>query len=626
MRSFLIYIVFLFSTVVVVAQEATPNVGIETQPWKKDFMEGLTVGGYYRFFGFDRKTSDAYDDLDGESAPRTISVVDPTYYDPLLFLYLGGNLGANGSFGAELRVDQQLTGANSAYDGSIAMFNGLVLRANTKTKNAGGYDIRFGGIEWLNITPFTFGQNTGYQRYSIFNRRPWDPGGNVKQRAASYYHSGTINQDVRFGTNAFKGFMVNVSDLPNDLSGSVLYGFSSSINGFEREAVVAPKKIYGGKLVKDLGALGEVGVSTYNTVSYQDSIAQNYDVRKRFHMAEVYSTLHFKDKLDVMAEIGYGVNKEPLYADLSGMALLLDFKTDKAFTKLPINLRLYKFDKYFINLDSYVGNTTTTPYLNNFYSENGGTFRPAGAQLTTPGSTVNNRVGVALNTEFEVGKLKVITGVDVSQDIERFSDGNSMSYGHRINGLDISRFVQFPNPAGSFGPNARMGTFYRGAYEVVNVSDTADDGGLKSKLFYSSADVQLKYRLKLFNRDLYLFNLNTFSSIGNSASVVPDYSSASYISARYHEFEAYYHIWRDITVSAYYGLERVKGNDKTDIDVDSGLARDQTGNSVGLGVDYQINNDTFLYLRQRFYSFEDKNFTNEKFSGQVFTVELKIFF
>ena len=624
MKSLILYIALFLPTLAVFAQETVPEAGMETQPWSKGFMEGLTAGGFLRVLYFDRNTDIAYD---GFADNRTIIFADPAdYRDPMLFLYLGGNLSPNSSFGVELDLKNNFTGASPIYDGGIQLYNGLVLRANTKIKDVGGFDVRFGGIEWMNITPFTFGNNTGYQRYSVFNRRPWDPGGNVKQRPASYYHQGTINQDVRFGTNAFKGLMINAVDLPFNMTANLLYGNSVSNSGSERKEVVAPKKIYGGKLLKSLSKGNEIGISTYNTIAYQDSVFQNYDVRKRFHMAEIFGDFNLVNKLNIKGELGYGLNKEPQYKDLGGSAIMFDLKSTKAFTKLPIHLRLYRFDKYFINLDSYVQNTSTTPYLNNFYSESGGVFRPPGAQLTTPGSTVNNRIGAGLNTEFELGKLKVITGLDLSQDIERFNSTNVLSYTHRINGLEITRATGFPYEPGLFGPNNRMGTFYRGAYEVVHVSDTAADGGMSNKLFYSSADVQLKYKTKLFNRDLYFFNLNTFSSVGLGTAIIPDYSGKAYISASYHEFEAYYHIWRDITLSGYYGVEFIKGSDKTDIDVDSQKARDQQGHTIGVGLDYQINNDVFVYVRQSFYSFEDKNFATEKFSGKLLTVELKVFF
>lgn len=622
MKALRILPVLFLSALSAFGQSDFKKEGLETQPWAKNFMENLNVGGYYRMYYFDRVYKTPYDGL-GKN--RQISVVDPTYFDPLLFMYIGGSPTANSSFGMELRVDNSMLGANTVSEGVFSMFNGLVLRANTSTKKAGNYAFRFGGIEWMNLTPFTFGRNTGFNRYSIFERRPWDPGGNVKQRPASYYHSGTINQDVRFGTNAFKGFVMDVDKLPYGITANVLYGFSQTYSGYDRAATVAPKKVYGAKISKVFDNKNELGVSTFNTISFEDSIKRNYDTRKMFHMVEAYSLLKFKKKANLRAEIGYGQNIEPQYDKLGGAAVMVDLNLLPELTKIPINLRGYHYGQYFINLDSYIGNTTTTPYLTNFYNQNGGGFQAPGARLTTPGDMVNNRQGLVVNSEIKVRKFKVIAGLDVSRDVNKFSS-STLSYGHRVNGLEISRLVQFPNNLGAFGPNNRMNTFYRGAYELVNISDTTAEGGLKDRLFYSSLDVQLKYATKIFNRDLYLFNLNTFASTGLKASILPMLSKEAYIQASYHEFEAYYHVWRDITFSAYYGLEFVKGSDKTDLDSTSTGARDQVGKSLGFGLDYQINNDVFLYVREKVYSFKDKNFETEKFSGNVFTVELKVFF
>ncbi len=627
MRQSLIVICALLVGISAFSQNSTaPTVGINTQPWEKNFMDGISVGGYFRMFYYDRNMTNRYGTT---AADRTISVVDPVYYDPMLFLYLGGNPTPNSSLGVELRVDNYMTGAGDPSSRVIALFNGLVLRANTKTKNAGDYAIRFGGIEWMNITPFTFGNNVGYQRYSVFERRPWDPGGNVKTRAASYYYRGTINQDVRFGTNAFKGLMLDVTNLPHNMSANILYGYSQTNSGYLREDIVQPKRIYGGRLVKSLDKKGEISIATYNSISYQDSLRRDFDTRKRFHMIETFGRYNFHEKASVSLELGYGRNIEPQTDALDGTAIMFDVTTNKKWTKLPLTFRAYRFEKYFINLDSYVGNTTLTPYLNNFYQENSVAIQPPGGRLTGVGDLVNNRMGLNVNAETKIKRLKIIGGVEFSQDIERFDGSNTISYGHRINGVQWSRFVQFPNAAGNFGPNNRVGSFYRGAYETVNISDTLNDGGLRSKLYYSSADVQFKYNFKIADRDVYLFNLNTFSTVGNSASILPMQSNKNYINAHYHEFEAYYHVWRDITLSAYYGVEFIKGNDKTDLELqDSGelKARNQKGTGVGLGVDYQLNSSTFLYLRHRWFDFNDRNFKDENFSGKLLTVEMKIFF
>lgn len=603
--------------------QSVEDTKMNTQPWGKLFMEQLDVGGYYRFYYNDRIFDSPYDDLGVE---RQIAVLEPSYYDPMLFLYLGGKPTPNSSFGVELRLDNTMLGASRNPGLGIGIFNALVLRGNTSTKKAGDYDIRFGGIEWENMTPFTFGQNTAFDRYSIFERRPWDPGENVIKRPADYYYSGVINQDTRFGTNAFKGFLVNVTKLPKNLSAKVLYGNSQNLSGFDREAQVTPKRLYGAKLEKTLeDKRGNVGVSTYNTVSYTDSILRAYDTRRVFRMLETYATLKFENVGSIFAEIGYATNQEPLVEKHNATAFLIDIKTDKAFSFIPLKLRMYRFEKYFVNLDSYIGNTTTTPYLQNLASQNPGANLPNSARLTNPGDLMNNRVGGNVSADFNIKGLKLTTSLELGKDVERFSETNTLTYGHRINGYEISMLpFLFPNPLGNFGPNQRMNSSYRGAYEIVMISDTAVDGGIKDKLTYTSIDIQAKYKVRIGKNDLYLFNLNTFSAVNNK----PFYDGA-FISASYHEFEAYYKVWRDISLALYHGFERIKGNEFTDQELQEDgtlAARDQTGKSWGIGVDYQLNDKAFLYLRQRWFQFDDKNFVGENFDGTRLSVELKVFF
>ena len=76
----------------------------------------------------------------------------------------------------------------------------------------------------------------------------------------------------------------------------------------------------------------------------------------------------------------------------------------------------------------------------------------------------------------------------------------------------------------------------------------------------------------------------------------------------------------------YGGFESIKGNSDTDIDATTKKPRDQTGTALGVGFDLSLSNQTTLYLRQRWFSFEDKNFATEKFSGNEGTIELKIMF
>ena len=54
--------------------------------------------------------------------------------------------------------------------------------------------------------------------------------------------------------------------------------------------------------------------------------------------------------------------------------------------------------------------------------------------------------------------------------------------------------------------------------------------------------------------------------------------------------------------------------------------RDQTGQIFGLGIDVQLNDGAFLFLRHSRFSFKDKNFIETNIKGSETTIELKINF
>ena len=53
------------------------------------------------------------------------------------------------------------------------------------------------------------------------------------------------------------------------------------------------------------------------------------------------------------------------------------------------------------------------------------------------------------------------------------------------------------------------------------------------------------------------------------------------------------------------------------------MPRFQTTLGVGLGIDYNLSRNTALYLRHRYFSFEDRNFQLDNNNGHETTLELK---
>src|SRR5690606_37054581 len=108
---------------------------------------------------------------------------------------------------------------------------------------------------------------------------------------------------------------------------------------------------------------------------------------------------------------------------------------------------------------------------------------------------------------FDIKRFKVSLGNQFSSEMDTLSNGTSLSYGHRINGMQWARLPLFFPLAGQIGPNNRVGTFYRGAYEMVGVTDPTylkADSTANFKRHFAGMDVQVKYKTKLFNKDLYL--------------------------------------------------------------------------------------------------------------------------
>jgi len=48
--------------------------------------------------------------------------------------------------------------------------------------------------------------------------------------------------------------------------------------------------------------------------------------------------------------------------------------------------------------------------------------------------------------------------------------------------------------------------------------------------------------------------------------------------------------------------------------------------AFGLGLDFSMSKNTALYVRHRYFTFEDRNFEFAKFAGHETSVELKITF
>ncbi len=596
------------------------------QPLFKNYLNGLTVGGFYRGFFTSRNMTHTY-----PGTPDQVLRVGDAQIDPILMLYFGGNMTPNTSFGADIAAGSPFfvyQGPGYGKNGNSQPYFTVVLRGSFKTK-LGTFNMKAGGIEFLSITPFTFGANVNFNRYSVFERRPWDPGagGNVKTRYASYYYSGTINQDARFGTQAYKGYVLNGFIPAINSNVDFFYGKSQQNGGIDRLHQTRPASNIGFRFKKNFKNGNYVSLNTFNSYQHSDSVNnKTADIQWNIYTSE----FSFNHKGFVLSgELGAGRYKSPAVKEGWSPALMADLLIPKRVLGIPIALRYYQIGQHFTSNVSNFSNTTVSQVNTGYGGSSNGSLTPFGPALENVGDMANNRRAVAINfTSIKVWKFTFATGTQISGEMDKLDSNNVLFYSHRVNSLVWSRLPNyFPVAgAGTFGPNNRVSVFYRGVSERVNISERNADGTPKNKRFFNSWDLQAKFKTKVFNRDFYMFYLGTFSSVQSSLSSVPKFDDQAYIRAQFHELDVYYNITPDLVIALYGGLEYIKGNQYTDISAVTGKPRNQVGTAIGYGFDYSFTQNTTLYFRQRWFTFEDKSFPTEKFSGNEATVELKMFF
>jgi hypothetical protein len=143
---------------------------------------------------------------------------------------------------------------------------------------------------------------------------------------------------------------------------------------------------------------------------------------------------------------------------------------------------------------------------------------------------------------------------------------------------------------------------------------------------FNSFDLQAKLEYFFNKRKSYCFYLGSFNSAQDYFSPLIVFDESAYIRQYTHQFENYTSLSNRTTFTSYLGYERVLGNYQTDLDKESLMPRNQTAFALGLGFDFSLNSNTSLFLRHRYFSYEDQNFVLDNNSGHETTLEIKVNF
>jgi len=104
------------------------------------------------------------------------------------------------------------------------------------------------------------------------------------------------------------------------------------------------------------------------------------------------------------------------------------------------------------------------------------------------------------------------------------------------------------------------------------------------------------------------------------------FNSGSFLRMFYEEISSYYNIHDKVTLLLFAMVQTNKGNNQTALSPENGKPMDQLGTGYGFGIDYDFAPNAGLFVRHRWMSSKDYNFTLDRFKGQETVVELKVFF
>ena len=582
-------------------------------------LERFTISGYYRFITNVRYLQNSQDMLargsymEQAKTPTHIFVGDDAQI-PQLMLNMGGSITPSTRFSTDFYLWTPMTGAGQPEN--VKGLNLGVSLTGTHDFQKGSLNVIAGGINWYALTPFTFHTNPGFNRYSIFERNPWDPQTqNIADRYNNFYTNGALNQDTRWGRQAFQGIILEANDMPKNLSGVIMFG-KTQLNG---GMAPLPNQSYGGKLKKTVGN-HYISLNTFNNQTYSDSLL-THGVGFNMHTAEFQIK---KRLLTIYGEVGAGRYFSPTLAKGWGEAIDLKLSFPKTTTGIPILIRYYRVSPRVLNNSSVFWNSSIREgNVSSSSSSDQLVLVPFSSAMVPVGQITNNRTGIELNTEFEIGKLKTSIGYTNANEIENIS--SQLTYSHPVNNLALSRFWRWGFPA-NVGPYQNLTKVYRGVFETVNLTDGTPTGIPLYKKYFNNIEVNAKYKTRLAYKDLFINYLGSYASVQRKRSALTVFTEEAYLRTYYHQLEAYYHLSPKVVFANYVGWERIIANYNTTVDAISRRPRNQEGWGFATGFDIQMSKGAGLYIRQRWMNYQDRSFSKDQYKGWETTVEIKIFF
>ncbi len=577
---------------------------------RKGQTSNISFTGFYRFLGYIRNQTTTFPNNSGKTTAITVG---DFYREPMLLLKMKGVTKDEISFGADFMINSLYKGVSEDLNRELTLELGLNLKTSISTRY-GKFNVKTGGVSWYRQSRLTVWGNQSFNRTSIYDRRPQTPlTDSPLDRYTKFYNSGLVDQGVRYGNRAFQGLFVEGLKLPLNFHVKGVIGKSN----FNRSEFVTNDNFTGCFKVKHiLNDSLSIAYQYLNSTADIDSLGLN---QRKYNI----NTLELDKKWDnirLQIETGIGQYSDSNEPFSLGDAFIANLKTTRS-SLIGFNVQLYRLSPQFVNVTGNLLNTTVLEVFPNIEGVGASVRLPFKSPMVGLGFPVNNRQGGALNADFDLGKFKINGGIGIFAEIEPSSAG--ISFIHNVNSETISRLNLF---AQNWGPYNFLNSNYRRVFETVELSDGDENGNVDYLKYFNTIELQTKYNLKLFNRNIYLFTLTQINSCQKSLGAIPVFSDDAFINQSSLIVDMSCELNPKTSMVMSYGLERVKGNELTDLDEESGLPRDQSNRLLGVGVDYKVGDQAMIFVRQNFYKFSDPNFSYNQLQGTETMLELKINF
>ena len=570
----------------------------------------ISVGGYFRFLNYHRHVKDLF----GDSSRPYVFRADDEFNSPTMSLELGITNKNIGYLKTQLYLFEPFSGIVSDVDYFKLNRKGISIEVGRKTK-IGNLKLTSGGINFLRLSDFTL-SSARQVRNSLFDRNAWTNVWSINTQYENYYKESDYERAADFGKRQFSGFHLDISEMPKQFGLEMIYGKTPfNILGYDYLSAIRIKKDY--------------GLNSFSSGYMSSSGLDNTINGHRFYNRIINST--YKCNLNewkLSGELAFGQYAfESENIKNNGIAAEFTLKPSKRVVNFPLFVEGYYISPDFANVHSSLINGSVAQFSSQTESFDGASLpdgaRPFGAVMAPIHIKTNNRFGINLNTEFDIGKFKFNIGNGFSREI--VNDTNLITFFHKVNGLYFSRVERFQSVT---GPNNNLTTFFRGYYESLWIDSSVNSQIFKS---FNVLLLNLKYQTKIFNRQLFLFYLGEFHSVQDFTTPFPVFTNKAFLRNQFHEIDGYLQLSDNIALIGYYGREFINANRKTPLGniLDSNNQfnpKRGKGRVYGFGLDYSISKRSCIYLRFKNVNYNDESFENEHYNGYEATAELKVFF